>query len=57
MAQTFGKASSWHATPLLGLGAHRLDTPTGLADFARSSEGEGILAAINETLEPMRGAA
>ena len=57
MAQAFGKASSWHATPLLGLGTHRLDTPTGLADFARSGEGEDLLAAVSETLEPMRGAA
>ncbi|WGM31871.1 hybrid sensor histidine kinase/response regulator [Brevundimonas sp. NIBR11] len=57
MAQAFGRASSWHATPLLGLGAHRLDSPTGLADFARSGEGEGLLAAVSETLEPMKGAA
>lgn len=57
MAQAFGKASSWHATPLLGLGSHRLDTPTGLADFARSGKGEDLLAAVSETLEPMRGAA
>ncbi len=57
MAQAFGRASSWHATPLLGLGAHRFDTPTGLADFARSGEGEDILAAVSETLEPMKGAA
>ncbi|MGV3578044.1 chemotaxis protein CheW [Brevundimonas sp.] len=48
MAQAFGRASAWHATPLLGLGAHRLDTPTGLADFA---------AAVSETLEPLKGAA
>lgn len=57
MAQAFGRASSWHATPLLGLGAHRLDTPTGLADFARSGQGEDILAAVSETLEPLQGAA
>ena len=57
MAQAFGRASSWHATPLLGLGAHRLDTPAGLADFARSGEGEDILAAVSETLEPLKGAA
>lgn len=48
MAQAFGRAAAWHATPLLGLGAHRLDTPTGLADFA---------AAVTETLEPLKGAA
>ena len=57
MAQAFGRASSWHATPLLGLGAHRLDSRTGLADFARSGEGEDILAAVSETLEPLKGAA
>ncbi len=57
MAQTFGKASAWHATPLLGLGAHRLDSPTGLAAFARSGGGEDILAAVSQTLEPLRGAA
>ncbi len=57
MAQAFGRATDWHATPLLGLGAHRLDTPTGLADFARSGEGEDILAAVSETLEPLAGAA
>ena len=57
MAQAFGRASSWHTTPLLGLGAHRLDSPTGLADFARSGEGEDILAAVSETLEPLKGAA
>ena len=48
MAQAFGRASAWHATPLLGLGAHRLDTPTGLAEFA---------AVVSETLEPLKGAA
>jgi two-component system chemotaxis sensor kinase CheA len=57
MALAFGKASSWHTIPLLGLGSHRLDTPTGLADFARSGEAEDLLAAVSETLEPMRGAA
>jgi two-component system chemotaxis sensor kinase CheA len=57
MAQVFGKASAWHATPLLGLGAHRLDNPTGLADFARSGSGEDILAAVSQTLEPLKGAA
>ncbi len=57
MAQAFGKASAWHATPLLGLGAHRLDSPTGLADFARSGGGEDILAAVSQTLEPLKGAA
>jgi two-component system chemotaxis sensor kinase CheA len=57
MAQVFGRATDWHATPLLGLGAHRLDTPTGLADFVRSGEGDDILAAVSETLEPMKGAA
>jgi two-component system chemotaxis sensor kinase CheA len=57
MAQVFGKASAWHATPLLGLGAHRLDNPTGLADFARSGGGEDILAAVSQTLEPLKGAA
>lgn len=57
MAQAFGRATGWHATPLLGLGAHRLDTPTGLSDFARSHEGEEILSAVSETLEPMKGAA
>ena len=57
MAQAFGQASSWHATPLLALGAHRLDTPTGLAVFARSGAGEDILAAVSQTLEPLRGAA
>lgn len=48
MAQVLGRASAWHATPLLGLGAHRLDTPAGLADFA---------VVVSETLEPLRGAA
>jgi two-component system, chemotaxis family, sensor kinase CheA len=57
MAQAFGRATGWHATPLLGLGAHRLDTPTGLSDFARSHEGEEILSAVSETLEPLKGAA
>jgi two-component system chemotaxis sensor kinase CheA len=57
MAQAFGRATGWHTTPLLGLGAHRLDTPTGLSDFARSHEGEEILSAVSETLEPMKGAA
>ena len=57
MAQAFGRATGWHATPLLGLGAHRLDTPTGLADFARSHEGEEILSAVSETLDPLKGAA
>ncbi|KPF81270.1 hypothetical protein IP78_05435 [Brevundimonas sp. AAP58] len=57
MAQAFGRATGWHATPLLGLGAHRLDTPTGLSDFAKSHEGEEILSAVSETLEPMKGAA
>ncbi len=57
MAQVLGRASSWHATPLLGLGAHRLNTPTGLADFARSGQGEGLLAAVSQTLEPLKGAA
>lgn len=57
MAQAFGRAEAWHATPLLGLGAHRLETSTGLADFARSTEGDQILTAVSETLEPIRGAA
>lgn len=57
MAQVFGRATGWHATPLLGLGTHRLDTPTGLSDFARSREGEEFLSAVSETLEPMQGAA
>jgi two-component system chemotaxis sensor kinase CheA len=57
MALAFGKASAWHATPLLGLGAHRLDSPTGLADFARSGGGDDILAAVNQTLDPLKGAA
>lgn len=57
MAQVFGRATGWHATPLLGLGAHRLDTPTGLSDFARSREGEAFLSAVSETLEPVKGAA
>lgn len=56
MAQAFGKASSWHTTPLLGLGAHRLDTATGLADFARTGECEDILTAVSETLEPLKRA-
>lgn len=57
MALVFGKASAWHATPLLGLGSHRLDSPTGLADFARSGGGEEILVAVNQTLDPLQGAA
>lgn len=57
MAQAFGRAEAWHTTPLLGLGAHRLDTATGLADFARSTDGDDILAAVSETLEPLKGAA
>ena len=57
MVQALGRASAWHATPLLGLGAHRLDSPTGLADFARSGGGDEILAAVSQTLEPLRGAA
>ncbi len=57
MAQAFGRATGWHTTPLLGLGAHRLDTPTGLSDFASSHEGEEILFAVSETLEPLKGAA
>ncbi|MFN7388879.1 chemotaxis protein CheW [Brevundimonas sp.] len=57
MAQVFGRATGWHSTPLLGLGAHRLDTPTGLSDFAHSREGEEFLSAVSETLEPIQGAA
>lgn len=57
MAKAFGRAEAWHATPLLGLGAHRLDAAGGLAEFARSSEGDELLAAVSDTLEPMKGAA
>lgn len=57
MAHAFGRATGWHATPLLGLGAHRLDTPTGLSDFAKSHEGEEILSAVSETLKPLKGVA
>ena len=57
MAHAFGRASSWHATPLLGLGAHRMNAATDLSAFPRHDEGDDILAAVAETLDPLRGAA
>ena len=60
LAEAFGKASSWHSTPLLGLGAYRPDASNDVAAFAEALDRERLLSAMDETLEaaePLKGAA
>jgi len=55
LAQTFGRAASWHTTPLLGLGAYRLDQTTDVGGFADDLAGQQLLSDVDDKL--MRGAA
>ena len=60
LAEAFGKASSWHSTPLLGLGAYRPNASNDVAAFAEALDRERLLSAMDETLEaaePLKGAA
>ena len=51
LASALGRAAHWHTTPLLGLGAHRIDVETGVADFAGSLDEAALLAAVDESLD------
>jgi two-component system chemotaxis sensor kinase CheA len=60
LADAFGRASSWHRTPLLGLGAYRADAAGGADDFAGALDRESLLSAMDASLspsEPLKGAA
>jgi two-component system chemotaxis sensor kinase CheA len=62
LAEAFGKASSWHATPLLGLGAYRPEATNDVGAFAEALDRDRLLSAVDETLaphapEPLKGAA
>jgi two-component system chemotaxis sensor kinase CheA len=60
LAEAFGKASAWHATPLLGLGAYRPEATNDVGAFAEALDRERLLSAVDETLEasePLKGAA
>lgn len=50
LATALGRATRWHATPLLGLGAHKIDVQSGLADFAPPDQA-ALLAEVSDTLE------
>ena len=55
MAQAFGRAAAWHATPLLGLGAYRLSEPGPVADLVSEVDRGRLLSDVDVNL--MRGAA
>jgi two-component system chemotaxis sensor kinase CheA len=59
LAHTLGQASAWHATPLLGLGAYRMEARDRLdsleADLAKGLDGERLLTDLDDNL--LRGAA
>ncbi len=50
LAGVLGQADRWHATPLLGLGAHELSAEGGLAEFAGSFDSEGLLDDVSRSL-------
>jgi two-component system chemotaxis sensor kinase CheA len=55
LAQTLGQASSWHATPLLGLGAYRMETKDQTDSLAADLDRDRLLDDLDDNL--MRGAA
>jgi two-component system chemotaxis sensor kinase CheA len=55
LAQTLGQASSWHATPLLGLGAYRMDAKDRTDSLAADLDRDRLLDDLDDNL--MRGAA
>lgn len=60
LAEAFGRASAWHATPLLGLGAYRAEASSQADAFADALDRESLLSAMDASLngpEPLKGAA
>ena len=60
LAAAFGKASSWHGTPLLGLGAYRPEATNDVGAFAEALDRDRLLSAMDESLAspaPLKGAA
>ncbi|WP_207868320.1 hybrid sensor histidine kinase/response regulator [Brevundimonas goettingensis] len=59
LAQTLGQASAWHATPLLGLGAYRMEARDRMdsleADLANGLDRDRLLTDLDDNL--IRGAA
>ncbi|NBW09994.1 MAG: hybrid sensor histidine kinase/response regulator [Caulobacteraceae bacterium] len=55
LAHTLGQASAWHATPLLGLGAYRMEARDRLDSLEADLDREQLLTDLDDNL--MRGAA
>ena len=55
LAHTLGQASAWHATPLLGLGAYRMEARDRLDSLEADLDREQLLTDLDDNL--LRGAA